>query len=427
MKRPITLCAVLAFCISVAAAYESIALACVLAGIAALLFGIYAAVKNKKFFVFCLIFALLFASGMYFNAVIKNTAEIGKSKTKIRGTVTAIDTEYADVKYTVAIKSGKLAGSNAAFTSNNVILSVGDVADITAECCSDTSYCSEKVFLLGKIENIEIIGTDKPTAFLEKMRCKITECIFNNTSPESAATLCALTIGDKEYLPAGFTDSVRKAGLSHVLVVSGMHMAVLCGGLIYLLEKSRLSRFLRISIGAAFVLLFMALCGFTPSVMRAGITYFLMLVSLLLMRKSDAVSSLCAAVTVCAIINPFIAGSISFLLSVSATAGVLVVYPYFKAKFDFKNKFLSEIYSIFLISISALICTMPVTIIFFRSVNFAAIISNVLVSFAVSASLIFAAVGILLSAVGGGIIAKFPFFIADILIKYFNFTVKLFG
>ncbi|MBQ0084503.1 MAG: ComEC/Rec2 family competence protein, partial [Clostridiales bacterium] len=128
------------------------------------------------------------------------------------------------------------------------------------------------------------------------------------------------------------------------------------------------------------------------------------------------------------ILNPFIFGSVSFLLSASATAGILVLYPFLAEKYDFKNKYLSAVWRAVLVSLSAVICTAPITLIFFGTVNATAIITSVLVSLPVTLALTIGATATLISfipVIGG--VAAFPLFITDILIKYFNFTVNLFG
>lgn len=51
----------------------------------------------------------------------------------------------------------------------------------------------------------------------------ITGVMFLNMSYSSAATLSAMTVGDKFYHSDEFTKSVRNSGVSHIMVVSGMH------------------------------------------------------------------------------------------------------------------------------------------------------------------------------------------------------------
>ena len=70
-----------------------------------------------------------------------------------------------------------------------------------------------------------------------------------------------------------------------------------------------------------FVLFFMGLAGFSPSVTRAGIMMLLYLGGFLLRREPDSLNSLGLAALVILFANPFAAADLGMLLSFSATAG----------------------------------------------------------------------------------------------------------
>ena len=69
----------------------------------------------------------------------------------------------------------------------------------------------------------------------------------------------------------------------------------------------------------------MAICGFTMSILRAGITYFLMALALLLNRENTSENTLGFAVCLIYLANPFAVFSLSFQLSVLSTFAILVV------------------------------------------------------------------------------------------------------
>ena len=92
-----------------------------------------------------------------------------------------------------------------------------------------------------------------------------------------AGVLAAMVLGDRTHLPKDLRSAYRAAGLSHVLVVSGMHVSILCGSVFakYLPEKKKwergyASRRRQALFSAAMALLLAGVTGLTPSVLRAA-------------------------------------------------------------------------------------------------------------------------------------------------------------
>ncbi len=137
-----------------------------------------------------------------------------------------------------------------------------------------------------------------------------------------AGMAAAITVGDRAHLESDVREAVRRAGLSHILVVSGLHLSAVSGVVYWLLKRFFSRRTAGICAMAA-VIGFMLLTGFTPSVVRAGIAMLLFYAGVLLHRRSDGVTALGAAALVMCLANPYAAVDIGFLLSCLATFGVL--------------------------------------------------------------------------------------------------------
>ncbi len=134
----------------------------------------------------------------------------------------------------------------------------------------------------------------------------------------------AITMGDGSALETEVRDLLRRAGLAHVVVVSGLHLSAL-SGLVYAALR-KLAGYRAAAVGAmAAVLLFVVLVGLTPSVVRAGIAMLLLYGGMLFSRRSDGLTSLGAAALLLCVQNPYAAMDIGLLLSFSATLGVLWV------------------------------------------------------------------------------------------------------
>ncbi len=83
------------------------------------------------------------------------------------------------------------------------------------------SYYSEGIFLRGKLRDIRVEkGNDDPVLQkIRNVRSYIKNTLFSAMSRDEAATLTAVTIGDRSYFTDEFYANVKKAGVSHVMVV----------------------------------------------------------------------------------------------------------------------------------------------------------------------------------------------------------------
>ncbi len=139
-----------------------------------------------------------------------------------------------------------------------------------------------------------------------------------------AGMAAAMTVGERAYLDGGIRDDLRRAGLSHIIVVSGMHLSAV-SGLLYAALRRVLRRRAAGAAAMLSVLGFMLLMGFTPSVTRAGIAMLLLYGAAMIGRKSDGFTSLGAAALALCAANPYAAADIGLLLSFLATLSVLCV------------------------------------------------------------------------------------------------------
>lgn len=130
----------------------------------------------------------------------------------------------------------------------------------------------------------------------------------------------ALLLGDRRGLDKGVRDDFRRAGLSHVLALSGAHLAVLALGLATLLRTARVPR---IPIAAAilvFVIAYTGLTGAAPPLVRACGTVALGTIADFAGRASNAVGSLGWAGGILLLCRPPWIHDTGFRLSFLATA-----------------------------------------------------------------------------------------------------------
>ena len=155
--------------------------------------------------------------------------------------------------------------------------------------------------------------------------------IIINSDRESGGLLCALLLGERGYLSSETRHDFARVGLSHVLALSGMHLAILSFAIEMFLSKLSIMKNPRKLIQMVFVVAYMALTGFPASVMRAGIMLLISSLLFLLSHRADSITSLFVAVTVILIAEPYATFDIGLWLSAFATLGILLFIEFYES------------------------------------------------------------------------------------------------
>ena len=144
-----------------------------------------------------------------------------------------------------------------------------------------------------------------------------------------------MLLGEKSELTDEWSDTFRTAGIAHLLAVSGLHVALLCG--LFAMGQGRRSRFSvpRVLLQITVLLLYMGLTGLPFSVFRAGVMFLIMLVGSLLLQPPDSLTALALAAIVIGVQQPFAPCDIGFQLSVCGVLGVLAASALAKRQTQF--------------------------------------------------------------------------------------------
>ena len=187
-----------------------------------------------------------------------------------------------------------------------------------------TWFQGKGIFLLGyQRGEIAVAAGEKipvwcfPAVLRQKIQGILEQCF-----PEDGVDFArALLLGDGSGLSYGVNTDLKVSGIRHIIAVSGLHISILYG-LISLVTLRR--RYLTALMGIPVLLLFAAVAGFTPSVARACIMVWLMLLSQVFDREYDGLTALSFAVLVMLVINPMAVTSVSLQLSAGCVAGILL-------------------------------------------------------------------------------------------------------
>lgn len=249
--------------------------------------------------------------------------------------------------------------------------------------------------------------------------------------PEDTAPFAkALLLGDTSDLSYSQDTALKLSGIRHVTAVSGLHISILFALVFFFLK---FHRWLVLLVSTPLLLFFAAMTGFSPSVTRACLMYFLIALSQAVFEEYDMLTSLAFACLVL-LLNPFVLLSVSFQLSVASVAGILLFaaasgrwllerIPNGKKK-GMRGNLARWFAGSVSVSVSALTFSAPLSACYFGTVSLIGVVTNLLTIWVIG--FLFYGIG----AVGilGGAFPSVCRWLGNILawpIRYVLFTARL--
>lgn len=165
-----------------------------------------------------------------------------------------------------------------------------------------------------------------PGEMLVELRHQVGRAMDRLLPRREAGLLRAMVLGDSGGVSEEDMSRFRQLGVSHILVVSGLHMTILAGFMQFLLCRFPIRKAVRNALTALVLVLFLALSGFQPSACRGAAMYGVLLLADSTGRRADSLNSLGLAVLLVCLFAPFSGGDLGFALSVLATLGIVVLY-----------------------------------------------------------------------------------------------------
>jgi competence protein ComEC len=187
---------------------------------------------------------------------------------------------------------------------------------------------------LERLEEAEVLAAPSPyrravTWLGDRMRSGLRATL----APEPRGIARALVLGEGEALDDDAATDIRAAGLSHVLAVSGMHVTLVVGALVWALEALLLRarglaarvavRRIACGVGVPLSLFYADLAGSTPSAWRAAVTAAIAWSAVAAGRRPAPLATASLAAIVLAAIDPVAALSPGFVLSIASTVAIL--------------------------------------------------------------------------------------------------------
>jgi competence protein ComEC len=233
---------------------------------------------------------------------------------------------------------------------------------------------------------LEAEARNTPRAIMERVRGRVHDAIARQLDGEREAIVRAFATGDRSAIPRALANDFQAAGLSHLLAVSGLNLAIIAGVFVIALAAI-LRRIPRIALGIGsarfaaipaipFALAYTFLVGATPSAVRAAIMVLALCTAQILGRLRDAISALGLALLLMCGLDPGAVADISLQLSFAAVLGLFYLAPRFD-RFLPKNRLLALAYRVGTASLAAALATAPIVACHFGQVSVSGIAANI--------------------------------------------------
>jgi competence protein ComEC len=144
---------------------------------------------------------------------------------------------------------------------------------------------------------------------------------------ERAAVLGAAILGERGGLTPSQRSKFVRSGTIHLLVVSGMHVALLAGAVLLILRSFGMDPRKAWAVAAAAALMYLVITGIQPSMLRATVMVVIYALGKIILRRPDALNVLGASALVSLAIMPGDVADLGFQLSYLCVLGILVVAP----------------------------------------------------------------------------------------------------
>lgn len=204
----------------------------------------------------------------------------------------------------------------------------------------------------------------------------------NNLKKDGFALASALVLGDKDYIDSDLMRAFSKAGATHVLAVSGLHVGIVFLIVQFLfnrLPKSQNLSRLKVLTGLLIIWTYAYLTGLSASVCRAATMFSFVLLGELFRKKSNVFNNIASSAFILLIISPYILMEVGFQLSYLAVLGIVYFQPKFNTLLCFNSWLPRKIWELTTVSISAQLTTFPLALLYFHQFPNYFLVSNLLV------------------------------------------------
>ncbi len=191
----------------------------------------------------------------------------------------------------------------------------------------------------------------------------------------------ALLIGYTNDLDKDLVQAYSNTGVVHIIAISGMHLALIYGLLVWLfarvpvINKSKITQVVLI---LTCLWLFSLLTGASASVLRSAVMFTFITLGKFLVKQPSIFNSLAASAFVMLCYNPYFLWDVGFQLSYLAVVGIIIFQQPIYNLVYIKNKQVNNVWKLMAVSLAAQVLTFPVCIYYFHQFPNLFLLTNII-------------------------------------------------
>jgi competence protein ComEC len=201
--------------------------------------------------------------------------------------------------------------------------------------------------------------------------------------PREAALVRGMLLGDRSLMPEQLEKAFQRSGITHVLAISGQHVAILAAVIYYAIRIFAIPPPIRALLTMSLMWLYILIAGAPPSAIRAGVVATFVLAAPLLGRQVSPLHFMSTMLTVVLSYNPELIFSTGFQLSVAAVFGILLLTKPLKSLVNITllrplKSPPAQLSNLISVSLAAQIATSPIVAATFEEVSIVGVLTNLI-------------------------------------------------
>jgi competence protein ComEC len=235
----------------------------------------------------------------------------------------------------------------------------------------------------GIIEATGVWPLDEHLGWIGRVHRRTDVALGYGLRPREASVVRGMVLGDRSLIPTDLELAFRRSGITHILAISGQHVAILVAVIYFVLGELAVPLAARVPATLILIWLYILIAGAPPSAIRAGVIATLVLLARLLGRQLSPVHFMTTMLAFVLAYNPLLLYSSGFQLSVAAVLGILLLRRPLKALIErtllrpFKKP-PEAISNLLAVSLAAQIATAPIIAASFDEVSVIGVLTNLI-------------------------------------------------
>lgn len=221
-------------------------------------------------------------------------------------------------------------------------------------------------------DGFEIVGPSHRWAAVDRARLGFEKSLARILPADILGIYLGLLLGDRSSIDAGLAEGLARAGVGHLLAVSGLHVGFVTAGCLGLTRRLGATKTVSNAAAGCATILYCLLAGASPSVLRATVMA-LAYIAFSSRGSYDGLSALALASITIMLLRPLSVVEPGFHLSVAATWGILTLAPWLRRLLGGLPSHLATTVSV---TLAAQMAVAPLVLRYFGFISLVSLLAN---------------------------------------------------